>query len=187
MRKTFITAESLLRDSFILAANILDSGLKPDFIVGIWRGGTAVGMAVQEYLAYHGVGTDHCAIRTSLYIGIDQQSDESRVYGLQYIVDTVNADDTLLIVDDVFDSGRSIQAVLTELHNRMRRNMPGTVKIACPWFKPLRNKTRIIPDYFVHETDDWLVFPHELCGLTPEEIKAGKSDLAPIWERLHFR
>ena len=36
------------------------------------------------------------------------------------------------------------------------------------------------PDYFVNETDEWLVFPHELSGLTPEEIREGKSDLIDV-------
>ena len=40
------------------------------------------------------------------------------------------------------------------------------------YFKPVRNKTELKPEYFLHETDDWLVFPHELCGLTPDEIAA---------------
>jgi hypothetical protein len=30
------------------------------------------------------------------------------------------------------------------------------------------------PDYFVEETDRWLVFPHEIQGLTREEILANK-------------
>ena len=70
--KIFITAAELLRDSFLLASNILQSGFRPDYIVGIWRGGTPVGIAVQEFLDYAGVETDHIAIPTSHYTGIDQ-------------------------------------------------------------------------------------------------------------------
>jgi len=90
----------------------------------------------------------------------------------------VNADDSLLIVDDVFDSGHSIEAVLKELSEKTRKNMPTTIKVACPWYKPERNATDIVPDYYIHETDSWLVFPHELNGLTEEEIKQGKPSLA---------
>ena len=32
-------------------------------------------------------------------------------------------------------------------------------------------------DYYIHETDEWLVFPHELQGLSMEEIKANKPEL----------
>jgi hypoxanthine phosphoribosyltransferase len=178
MEKIYISAQELLEDSFRLASDIYDSGFRPHFIVGIWRGGTPVGIAVQEYLEYKKVETDHIAIRTSSYHGIDQHTKEIRVHGLHYIIENMNADDSLLIVDDVFDSGRSIKAVLDELSEKTRKNMPETVKIACPWYKPSRNATDIVPDYYIHETDSWLVFPHELNGLTDEEIKQEKPLLA---------
>tara|TARA_R110000868_G_scaffold106587_3_gene292234 strand:+ start:7843 stop:8397 length:555 start_codon:yes stop_codon:yes gene_type:complete len=167
--KTHLTADHLLADSFRLARQIFESGFRPTHIVGVWRGGAPVGIAVQEYLDYRGVHTDHIAIRTASYTGIGEQA-EVRVYGEGYLVDTLNAADRLLIVDDVFDSGRSIEALLKVLHAKCRRNFPAEAKIATVYFKPVRNKTELKPDYFLHETDDWLVFPHELCGLTPDEI-----------------
>lgn len=180
MDKHFISAADLLRDSFLLAEQIFASGFRPNFIVGVWRGGAPVGIAVQEYLEYKGLESDHIAIRTSSYYGIDQQSRDIRVHGLQYIIDRANHNDHLLIVDDVYDSGRSIDAVLRELREKSRRNLPETIRIACPWFKPSKNQTNVVPDYFVHETDQWLVFPHEINGLSEEEIKAGKPDMADI-------
>lgn len=180
MDKHFISAADLLRDSFLLAEKIFASGFRPNFIVGVWRGGAPVGIAVQEYLEYKGLESDHIAIRTSSYYGIDQQSRDIRVHGLQYIIDRANHNDHLLIVDDVYDSGRSIDAVLRELREKSRRNLPETIRIACPWFKPSKNQTDVVPDYFVHETDQWLVFPHEINGLSEEEIKAGKPDMADI-------
>ncbi len=186
IEKHYITAEALLRDSFLLAAQIYESGFRPDFIIGVWRGGTPVGIAVQEFLAYRGVETDHISIRTSSYIGIGQQSKTIRVHGLHYIIENCNAEDSLLVVDDVFDSGRSIRALFDDLKAKTRRNLPGTVRVACPWYKPGNNKTDIVPDYFIHETDQWLVFPHEMVGLTLEEIRAGKSELAGVWEQLHL-
>ena len=180
MDKHFISAADLLRDSFLLAEQIFASGFRPNFIVGVWRGGAPVGIAVQEYLEYKGLESDHIAIRTSSYYGIDQQSRDIRVHGLQYIIDRANHNDHLLIVDDVYDSGRSIDAVLRELREKSRRNLPETIRIACPWFKPSKNQTDVVPDYFVHETDQWLVFPHEINGLSEEEIKSGKPDMADI-------
>lgn len=175
MEKRFITANELLLDSFKLGEQIFQRGFRPHFIVGVWRGGSPVGIAVQEYLECVGVPTDHIAIRTSSYYGIDQQSKDIRVHGLDYIVNNVEADQELLIVDDVFDSGRSIQAIITEIKRKSRRNTPNTIKVACPWYKPTRNVTNIKPDFYVHATDSWLVFPHELCGLTPKEILEGKG------------
>ena len=178
MKKIFLTADQLLEDSFALAEKIFVSGFRPNFIIGVWRGGAPVGIAIQEYLDYVGVASDHIAIRTSSYYGIDKQNKNVRVYALQYVIENVNADDKVLLVDDVFDSGLSIQAILDTLSTRARRNMPTDIRVACPWFKPARNKTKLEPDYYINQTDDWLVFPHELQGLTMEEISAGKPELA---------
>ena len=176
--KVYISANDLLVDSFRLAQKIYDSGFRPDFIIGVWRGGAPVGIAIQEYLEYVGIHTDHIAIRTSSYYGINKQDKTVRVHGLDYIIDNVNAEHQVLLVDDVFDSGRSIRAIFDKLRARARRNMPETMRVATPWYKPAKNVTDITPDYYVHETDAWLVFPHELVGLTPEEILAKKGDLA---------
>ena len=183
--KIFITAAELLRDSFLLASNILQSGFRPDYIVGIWRGGTPVGIAVQEFLDYAGVETDHIAIRTSHYTGINQTTRNVQVHGLGYLIRKVNKQDSLLIVDDVFDTGMSVEAVLAELLKRARRNMPDDIRIATPWYKPSKNKTERVPNYYIHETAQWLVFPHELTGLTHEEVCLGKPEIADIVASLH--
>ncbi len=180
--KQYLTAQELLNDSFELGLRIYKSGFKPSFIIGIWRGGTPVGIAVQEILDHLGVKTDHIAIRTSSYYGIDKRDKKVRVHGLEYVVKNANWEDGLLIVDDVFDSGSSIKAVVEALKKKMRRNLPDDIRIATPWFKPKKNVTGIIPDYFIHETDQWLVFPHELDGLTREEIFANKSGMKTLFE-----
>jgi len=178
MKKHFISADELLLDSFKLAEKIYLSGFKPDFIIGVWRGGAPVGIAIQEYLDFLGMPTDHIAIRTSSYIGIDQQDKTVRVHGLDYIIDNINAKDKVLLVDDVFDSGRSVEAIFSRMQQKTRRNMPETMKIACPWYKPDRNVSPYKPDFYVNETDKWLVFPHEIKGLTLDEITQGKPLLA---------
>ena len=167
-------------DSFKLARQIYLSGFRPKFIVGVWRGGTPVGIAVQEFLDFVGVKTDHFAIRTSSYLGPKKQSKVVRVHGLDYLIENINAEDQLLIVDDVFDSGRSVAAILAELEKRMRKNMPQTIKVATPWYNPDRNTTGIAPDFYMHKTNIWLVFPHELSGFTLEEIAEGKPEVAEI-------
>ncbi|MEP0176273.1 MAG: phosphoribosyltransferase family protein [Paraglaciecola sp.] len=180
MQKTFITAQMLLEDSFRVAAQVYDSGFRPTFIIGIWRGGAPIGIAVQEYFDFKKVETDHIAVRTSSYYGIDQQSKTIKVHGLHYLIENANADDTLLIVDDVFDSGRSVDALIKQIKKLSRANMPSDVRVACPYYKPSNNKTEMVPDYFVHESDEWLVFPHEVAGLTPDEIIEGKTDLKNV-------
>ena len=184
VKKIWLTADELLGDSFRLARAVLESGFRPTHLVGIWRGGAPIGIAVQEFFEVHGVECDHIAIRTASYTGIDQQSKTVKVYALGYLIDTLNADDRLLVIDDVFDSGRSIEAVLTELKARCRANMPADIRIATVWYKPARNQTAFKPDYFIHESNEWLVFPHEIDGLTSAEIRAHKPAadviLAPI-------
>jgi hypoxanthine phosphoribosyltransferase len=172
--KTFISAQSLLQDSFELGRQVVESGFRPSFLVGVWRGGAPIGITVQEVLEYNGVTCDHIAIRTSSYMGIDEQSRTVRVHALDYLVSMLDADDGLLLIDDVFDSGRSLEAVIAELRRRCRRNLPEQIKIATVYYKPSRNRSSLRPDYFVHETDRWLVFPHEICGLTREEILTHK-------------
>lgn len=184
MEKRFITAQELLEDSFRVAAKVYEDGFRPQFIVGIWRGGAPIGIAVQEYFDFKKVETDHIAVRTSSYYGINQQSKEIKVHGLHYIIENANAGDGLLIVDDVFDSGRSIDALIKQLKQNMRNNMPQDVRVACPWYKPQNSKVDFEPDYSIHTSDEWLVFPHELSGLTPDEIIAGKKDLANIHDIL---
>lgn len=180
MNKIYISAQELLESSFRLAHQIFEDDFRPQFIVGIWRGGTPIGIAVQEYFEYRKVSTDHIAVRTSSYYGIDQQSREIKIYGLNYIIDNANSEDSLLIVDDVFDSGRSVDALLKEIREQMRLNAPKDIRVACTWYKPGRRDVDIEPDYYVHKNDDWLIFPHELDGLSKQEIAEGKSDLKAI-------
>jgi len=183
--KWFVSEESLLNDSFRLAVKIYESGFRPDFIVGIWRGGSTVGIYVQECLQYLGVMTDHIAIRTS-YRGMDSylknvNSPEAiRVHGLQYLYENLNQASSLLIVDDVFATGHNVAAVIQRLQTKARRNMPGDVRLAMPFYKPSRNQIGQVPDYYLHETEQWLVLPYELTGLSRAEIAAHKSWVEPI-------
>jgi hypoxanthine phosphoribosyltransferase len=182
--KYYIGADDLLMDSFELGLAVLKSGFRPDFIVGVWRGGTPVGIAVQEILDIFGVKSDHIAIMTSSYTGISQRQKEVRVHGLGYLIRNINSEDSLLIVDDVYDTGLSIQAILDTLKLKARKNMPRDIRIATPWFKPDNNQTEMTPDYYLHETDQWLVFPHELDGLSREEMLKNKKGLKEVFEKM---
>lgn len=174
MQKVYISAESLLRDSMQLGMQIMRSDFRPTFLAALWRGGAPIGITVQEVLEYHGVQCDHIAIRTSAYTDIDKQSKSVRVHAVDYLVSQLNADDQLLLIDDVFDSGSSMQAVVNELQRRCRRNFPERFRTATVYYKPTRNRTSLCPDFYVRTTEDWLVFPHEVQGLTRAEILANK-------------
>lgn len=186
MEKTVLSAQDLLLDSFELGVQVLESGFEPTMIIAIWRGGTPVGMAVQEIFSYCGIGADHIAIRTSSYVGVDERGAVA-VHGLNYIIKKICHDDRVLIVDDVFDTGNTIKAVIDELSRRARGNTAEDIRIAVPWYKPSRNQTDLVPDYFVRETDEWLVFPHELDALTADELRQHRPQIAEIVESAKSR
>ena len=181
--KIYIHAQDLLTDAVRLGTMVVNSGFKPSFIVGIWRGGTPIGIAVQEVLAWAGIQTDHIAIRTSSYDHtIDQRGQNVRVHGLDYLVERVNAEDGMLLVDDVFDTGFTIQAIIDKLRRKARLNIPHDIRVAVPWYKPTRNQTDRIPEYYLHETEQWIKFPHSLEGLSDDEIKKFRPE---IWKVLN--
>ena len=183
MEKYFIGADQLLEDSFNLAWNIYESGYKPNYIVGVWRGGAPVGIAVQEFLKVLKIDSDHIAIRTSYYSGINKRKKKVRVYGLNYVTKKFESDDKLLIVDDVHDTGNSIKQIILDINKTCKKNTP-EIKVATPYFKPGKNQTDKEPDYYLHKTDQWLVFPHELEGLSEDEIKANKPELSELLDKI---
>ena len=185
MKKKYIREKVLIQDSFKLAIRIFNSQFKPDFLVGLWRGGSTVGIYVQECLQHLGVQTDHISIRTSYQGEPDYQERikkgrEIRVHGLQYLLENLNNDQKLLIVDDVYGSGSSVNAVIKQLSERLKKNMPSDYKVAVPWYKPSQNTSGRVPDFYVHETDEWLVLPYELVGLDTNEISSNKPSVNEI-------
>jgi hypothetical protein len=52
--------------------------------------------------------------------------------------------------------------------------------VAVPYYKPTRKKTGKAPDYYLHETEQWLKYPHSLEGLSVEEIAANRPELYAI-------
>ncbi|GAB2198354.1 phosphoribosyltransferase [Sessilibacter sp. MAH4] len=179
--KYYISSQQLLEDSFELGAKVLASGFRPKVIIALWRGGTPIGIAVQEFIDhYGGCQSDHIAIRTSSYSGIGQRSDNIRIHGLSYLLKNFNYDDPLLIVDDVFDTGRTIDALIKELQSKARKNCPKDIRVAVPYYKPKSNLTDRVPDYYLHETEQWLKFPFSLEGLTKDEVVKNRPQIHDI-------
>jgi len=80
------------------------------------------------------------------------------------------------VVDDVFDTGKTAAAV------KERIDATGAeMRIACVYWKPEKNTTTLKPDYFVRDVGlDWIVFPHEVEGLTDEEVVQKDPELASL-------
>ena len=95
----------------------------------------------------------------------------------------LESEDRLLIVDDVHDTGHSIQQIINDLKGSMQKKHP-EIRVATPYFKPTKNLTKSKPDYYLHETDKWLVFPHELDGLSIEEIRENKPELNNLIDKI---
>ncbi|MEM7432978.1 MAG: phosphoribosyltransferase family protein [Pseudomonadota bacterium] len=189
MNKHYIQEADLIDDAFRLAVKIHDSGFAPTFLVGLWRGGSSVAIYVQECLQYLGVETNHIAVRTS-YTGqpdyaamVENPAENIRVHGTQYLLESLNVDDRLLIVDDVCSSGLTLRAVEDRLRSRLKRNMPTAVRTAVVWDKPGSNRTGRTPDFVIHQSDDWLVLPYELKGLSLDEIARQKPLVAELLDQ----
>ena len=186
MKKKFLDEETLILDSFKLGVSIFESGFKPTFIVGLWRGGSSVGIYVQECLQTLGLETNHISLRTSYrgqpyyHESVASPDAELRVHGTRFLLENLNADDSLLIVDDVFSTGKNIDAVINRLQMRLKRNMPHDVKVATLWQRPSYKAVDLEPDFTLYETEDWLVFPYEMSGLSLDEIKEHKPFLMPF-------
>lgn len=177
MAKVFVSEEDFSYYSFLLGDKILKSGFKPDYLVGVWRGGTPVGIRVHEYLSRYGINPIHLAIRTNGYRRPGELKKKIAVSGLDYLVHNANHQDSLLICDDVYDTGKSGEAIINRLFEEMRRNMPHDVRFATIYHKPEKNLTDRIPDYSIIEAkvDDWIYFPHELEDLRGKELYEAKG------------
>ncbi|CAN8076964.1 unnamed protein product [Agarophyton chilense] len=73
----------------------------------------------------------------------------------------------VLIVDDVWDSGRTAQAV----RNRVKRAKANEVKVAVLHYKPGKNVfPGIEPDFYSAVTSDWVVYPWERASPTTPHV-----------------
>jgi uncharacterized protein len=185
MKKIFLDEDTLIQDSFRLGVKIFESGFRPTFIVGLWRGGSAVGIYVQECLQTLGIETDHISVRTSYsgvasYQSIVNDPETIRIHGTQYLIENLNVNDSLLIVDDVFSTGHSIEATIERLRKKLKKNLPTDIRIATLYRRINYQRTELELNYFLHETDSWLVFPYEIKGLTAKEIEIYKPYLQNV-------
>jgi len=96
MKKKFLDEQTLILDSFRLGVNIFETGFRPTFIVGLWRGGSSVGIYVQECLQTLGVETNHISLRTS-YRGqpsyqqmANAPVSDIRVHGTRFLLENLN-------------------------------------------------------------------------------------------------
>jgi hypothetical protein len=178
-KKLYLSANQVLEDSFELGTHILTKDFKPDLVIGVWRGGASVAIAIHELLTRAGINSDHFPVRTQLYSGIGQRRAEVEIEGLDYFTRHYEQFNKVLLVDDIFDSGQTMVALKNKILEISKGKL-SELRIATIWYKPSNNESDLKPDFFLRSTESWLVFPHELCGIEKDELLSNKPGIDKI-------
>jgi hypoxanthine phosphoribosyltransferase len=129
-----------------LAEQVVADGFRPDVVVAIARGGLVPGGAIAYALGTKGVGT----MNIEFYTDIGRTLDDPRV--LPPLMDTSDLTGSrVLVVDDVADSGRTLELVM-----RMLDGHGADARAAVLYTKP---RSVIRPAYSWRETDKWITCP----------------------------
>jgi hypothetical protein len=130
-----------------LVDRILASGRKFDKIIGISRGGLVPARVISDELD----NPDMVIVKVEFYTDIYKVKPEPKVV---HFPDTNLEGLDVLVVDDVADSGRSLECV----SRLLREKGVKSVSIATVFYKPW---SLVVPDFYVRTTEKWIVFPHE--------------------------
>ena len=174
--KHYLSADEYLRDTWRLAAAVRESGWQPDILIALWRGGAPVGVALHEYFKVIGWKLQHIPLKCASYTGIGENPGGVAFTHGDIVFGMLRKGDKVLVVDDIFDTGKTAAAV-----KRRIDEIGAEMRMACVYWKPEKNKTNLRPDYFVKDVGlDWIVFPHEIEGLTQEEVRTKDPLLAEL-------
>lgn len=129
-----------------------------DALLAITRGGIVPSGLLAEALDIRHVLT----ASVQFYIG-EGESIDWPVF-LQFPSDSLLVRQRILVVDDVWDTGKTIMAVRERVEHA-----GGQPELAVLHYKPARSLfPEARPDYYAAVTDDWIVYPWEPEGrLTP--------------------
>lgn len=162
--KLYISGNRLFEDSFRLARMIEAGGWIPDLLLVLWRGGAPVGMTIHEYFVFRGLRIANKVIACASYKGLE--AGEEVVIELdESFLENLPPNHKIIVIDDIFDTGRTAMGV-----RRRLEAYRAEVRTATLYWKPSKNRTGGRPDYYLEETERWVVFPHELEGLTEAEV-----------------
>ncbi len=187
MIKDFISYNTVRNNALKLANRIHTDGFIPDVIYVLLRGGAYLGNVFSEYFKI--VKGDerpvfYAAVVARSYTNIREQS-AVMIDGWTYNPEHLRNGDKILLVDDIYDSGRTINYLGEVIINQ---GIPREdLKIAVHDYKDIRyikNKLPLIPDYTCRthiiekpEDDVWIHYmSHELIGLSNNEISEYYSD-----------
>lgn len=180
MHKEFVSYDTIRNNAIKLAYRIYRDGFIPDVIYVSLRGGAYMGNVISEYFKF--VRSErpvfYAAVVARSYTGFNQE-ETIRIDGWTYNPDFLRHGDRVLLVDDVFDSGRTINYLARVI---MERGLPrDDIKIAVHDYKVreyIPQRLPITPDYWcrkievpTREDETWIHYmSHELEGLTEAEV-----------------
>ncbi|MDR1863853.1 MAG: phosphoribosyltransferase [Treponema sp.] len=182
MKKEFLPYDRVRNNALKMAARIYHEGFIPDVIYASLRGGAYLGNVISEYfkiIQRRSRPVYYAAVVARSYTGVGT-ADEVKVEGWTYPPDALRTGDKVLLVDDIFDSGQTINHLAEII---MERGIPRKdLKVAVHDYKYFYNKDEqypIQPDYWcrkhelsVEDEDIWIHYlSHELVGLAPEELE----------------
>ncbi|MCG8570571.1 MAG: hypothetical protein MJB14_10565 [Spirochaetes bacterium] len=176
----FIDARTILQESFALGKKVYESGFIPTHAISLWRGGTPVGLGVGEFFRLKGHFINHTTVATASYTGINSQS-EVIIKGLEHLIKVIAKEDNLLIIDDIYDSGDTIEAIIAAIKESARSNTPENIRVACIHNKiKKRNYHHQVTTLRDFAENIWINYPHEISDLVmaddpDEEILKRKS------------
>ena len=160
----------------ILASKILTDGISIDEVVAISRGGLTLGHLMTDLLT---VPISTFTIQS--YTNLQTQGQVKITKPLT----TPIYDKHILLVDDVSDTGKTIERALQYL----KAQQPKQVTTLTMYYKP---HSIFKPDYFAKTTSAWIMFPYEPTEAATNLIKTmkkeGKSEkeVQKFLENLHF-
>ena len=183
--KEFLPYETVRNDALKLAHKIYKDGFIPDVIYCSLRGGAYMANVISEYFK---VLSKVEKFHPVLYAGVVARSysdiaQHTKVYidGWTYPPENLRPGDKILLVDDIFDSGLTINSLVETLMNS--RGMPREdIKVVVhdyKYFSYYKEQLPIQPDYYsrkivINKPEDnlWIHYmSHELIGLTQEELE----------------
>jgi len=149
-----------------LAEKIRKNGFRPDIIVGISRGGWPPARVMSDLLE----NPELANVRVEFYLGVAETKKEPVI--TQSVSMPVKAK-KVLILDDVADTGKSLQLAKKHVTERGAEE----VKVATIYYKPW---SVIVPDYYEKKTEKWVVFPWERKETVRNLVKNCKKEGIPI-------
>ncbi|MDR2631637.1 MAG: phosphoribosyltransferase [Spirochaetaceae bacterium] len=182
MKKEFLPYDVVRNNALKLAHRIYHDGFIPDVIYVSLRGGAYLGNVISEYFKIVRTGERpvyYAAVVARSYTDV-RKAGKIKVEGWTYAPEHLRVGDKVLLVDDIFDSGQTINYLGQII---LEKGIPREdLKVAVHDYKYFYDKPDQLPlqpDYWcrkhelsVHDEDRWIHYmSHELVGLSRDELE----------------